>query len=300
MEKIQKISLIFALFAVLSVIFNGCSNNANEIMTYNSKEYVDLYNYDNLEVDEDFIKISQDDINQIIETEMLSSQTYIEVSNRTSVDKDDILLLSIDGKEEYYILGTDDYGENFDNKLLSANTGDELNAQIDNQDYKVKILGIYRYVTVNDRDYILKFYGYEDYNELILFLKERAQNEILFNYVIQKVEENSTIRKYPKEIEKQIEKTLLKTENEIKKEYSSVDEYCKEAGVSKEDYENGIAYNYQELMIYKAILDNENQEITTGEINKYINDDTDDYTAYFDACENRLRQILPQKVKINK
>lgn len=300
MEKIQKISLIFALFAVLSVIFNGCSNNANEIMTYNSKEYVDLYNYDNLEVDEDFIKISQDDINQIIETEMLSSQTYIEVLNRTSVDKDDILLLSIDGEEEYYILGTDDYGENFDNKLLSANTGDELNAQIDNQDYKVKILGIYRYVTVNDRDYILKFYGYEDYNELILFLKERAQNEILFNYVIQKVEENSTIRKYPKEIEKQIEKTLLKTESEIKKEYSSVDEYCKEAGVSKEDYENGIAYNYQELMIYKAILDNENQEITTGEINKYINDDTDDYTAYFDACENRLRQILPQKVKINK
>ncbi len=300
MEKIQKISLILALFAVLSVIFNGCSNNANEIMTYNSKEYVDLYNYDNLEVDEDFIKISQDDINQIIETEMLSSQTYIEVSNRTSVDKDDILLLSIDGEEEYYILGTDDYGENFDNKLLSANTGDELNTQIDNQDYKVKILGIYRYVTVNDRDYILKFYGYEDYNELILFLKERAQNEILFNYVIQKVEENSTIRKYPKEIEKQIEKTLLKTENEIKKEYSSVDEYCKEAGVSKEDYENGIAYNYQELMIYKAILDNENQEITTGEINKYINDDTDDYTAYFDACENRLRQILPQKVKINK
>lgn len=300
MEKIQKISLIFALFAVLSVIFNGCSNNANEIMTYNSKEYVDLYNYDNLEVDEDFIKISQDDINQIIETEMLSSQTYIEVLNRTSVDKDDILLLSIDGEEEYYILGTNDYGENFDNKLLSANTGDELNAQIDNQDYKVKILGIYRYVTVNDRDYILKFYGYEDYNELILFLKERAQNEILFNYVIQKVEENSTIRKYPKEIEKQIEKTLLKTENEIKKEYSSVDEYCKEAGVSKEDYENGIAYNYQELMIYKAILDNENQEITTGEINKYINDDTDDYMAYFDACENRLRQILPQKVKINK
>ena len=300
MNKIQKISLIFALFAVLSIMFSGCSNNANEIMTYNSKEYVDLYNYDNLKVDEDFIKISQDDINQIIETEMLSNQTYIEVSNRTSVEKDDILLLSIDGNEEYYILGTDNYGEDFDNKLLSANTGDELNAQIDNQDYKIKILGIYRYVTVNDREYILKFYGYEDYNELILFLKERAQNEILFNYVIQKVEENSTIRKYPKEIEKQIEKTLLKTENEIKKEYSSVDEYCKEAGVSKEDYENGIAYNYQELMIYKAILDNENRQITIEEISKYVNGDADEYTAYFDVCENRLRQILPQKVKINK
>ncbi len=300
MNKIQKISLIFALLAVLSVMFSGCSNNTNEIMTYDSKEYVDLYNYDNLEVDEDFIKISQDDINQIIETEMLSNQTYIEVSNRTSVEKDDILLLSIDGNEEYYILGTDDYGEDFDNKLLSANTGDELNAQIDNQDYKIKILGIYRYVTVNDREYILKFYGYEDYNELILFLKERAQNEILFNYVIQKVEENSTIRKYPKEIEKQIEKTLLKTENEIKKEYSSVDEYCKENDISKEDFENGIAYNYQELMIYKAILDNENRQITIEEISKYVNGDADEYTAYFDVCENRLRQILPQKVKINK
>ncbi len=300
MNKIQKISLIFVLFAVLSVMFSGCSNNTNEIMTYDSKEYVNLFNYSDLKVDEDFIKVSQDDINQIIETEISSSQTYIEVSDRTSVNKEDILLLSVDGEEEYYVLGTDDYGEDFDNKLLSANTDDELNVQIDNQDYKVKILGIYRYVTVNDRDYILKYYGYEDYNELISFLKKRAQNEILFNYVIQKVEENSEIKKHPKEIQIQIEKTLTKTENEIKKYYSSVDEYCKENDISKEDFENGIAYNYQELMIYKAILENENQQITIKEISEYVNDDTDEYMAYFDVCENKLRQILPQKVKINK
>ncbi len=300
MNKIQKISLIFVLFAVLSVMFSGCSNNTNEIMTYDSKEYVDLFNYSDLKVDEDFIKVSQDDINQIMETEISSSQTYIEVSDRTSVNKEDILLLSVDGEEEYYVLGTDDYGEDFDNKLLSANKGDEIKAQIDTQNYKVKILGIYRYVTVNDREYILKYYGYEDYNELISFLKKRAQNEILFNYVIQKVEENSEIKKHPKEIQIQIEKTLTKTENEIKKYYSSVDEYCKENDISKEDFENGIAYNYQELMIYKAILENENQQITIKEISEYVNDDTDEYMAYFDVCENKLRQILPQKVKINK
>ncbi len=300
MNKIQKISLIFVLFAVLSVMFSGCSNNTNEIMTYDSKEYVNLFNYSDLKVDEDFIKVSQDDINQIIETEISSSQTYIEVSDRTSVNKEDILLLSVDGEEEYYVLGTDNYGEDFDNKLLSANKGDEIKAQIDTQNYKVKILGIYRYVTVNDRDYILKYYGYEDYNELISFLKKRAQNEILFNYVIQKVEENSEIKKHPKEIQIQIEKTLTKTENEIKKYYSSVDEYCKENDISKEDFENGIAYNYQELMIYKAILENENQQITIKEISEYVNDDTDEYMAYFDVCENKLRQILPQKVKINK
>ncbi len=300
MKKTQRLSLFLILLVIFGTVFGSCSNNSNDIMMYNSKEYVDLFNYSDLKVDRNFIKVSQDDINQIIETEISSGQIYIEVSDRTSVNKDDILLLSVDGNEEYYILGTDDYGEDFDNKLLSANTGDELNAQIDSQDYKVKILGIYRYVTVNDRDYILKFYGYEDYNELILFLKKRAQNEILFNYVIQKVEENSTIRKYPKEIEKQIEKTLSDTKNEIKKYYSSVDEYCTENNISKEDFENGIAYNYQELMIYKAILDNENQEITAEEISDYANDDTDEYVAYFDACENKLRQILPDKVKIEK
>ena len=268
-------------------------------MMYNSKEYIDLFNYDNLEVNEDFIKVSQDDINQIIETEISSSQNYIMVDDRTSVKKDDILLLNVDGDEKYYTLGSDDYGEEFDNRLLSANTGDELNAQIDNKDYKVKILGIYRYVTVNDRDYILKYYGYEDYNELISFLNKRAQNEILFNYVIQKTEENSTIKEYPKEIETQIKKTLSDTEKEIKK-YSSVDEYCKESEISKEDFENGIVYNYQELMIYKAILDNEKQKVTPEELSLYVNNDTDEYMAYFDACENKLRQILPQKVKIKK
>ena len=300
MKKTQRISLPLILLVIFGTVFGGCSNNSNDIMMYDSKEYVDLFNYSDLEVDRDFVKVSQDDINQIIETEMSSSQTYIEVSDRISVNKDDILLLSIDGDEEYYILGTDDYGEDFDNKLLSANKGDELNVQIDNQDYKVKILGIYRYVTVNDRDYILKYYGYEDYNELISFLKKRAQNEILFNYVIQKVEENSTIKKYPKEIEKQIEKTLSDTENEIKKYHSSVDEYCTENDISKEDFENGITYNYQELMIYKAILDNENQKITDEDIGNYVKDDTDEYVAYFDACENKLRQILPQKVRIKK
>lgn len=296
----KRLSLVLILFIIIGSVLSGCSNNTNDIMMYNSKEYIDLFNYDNLEVNEDFIKVSQDDINQIIETEISSSQNYIMVDDRTSVKKDDILLLNIDGDEKYYTLGSDDYGEEFDNKLLSANTGDELNAQIDNKDYKVKILGIYRYVTVNDRDYILKYYGYEDYNELISFLNKRAQNEILFNYVIQKTEENSTIKEYPKEIETQIKKTLSDTEKEIKKYYSSVDEYCKESEISKEDFENGIVYNYQELMIYKAILDNEKQKVTPEELSLYVNNDTDEYMAYFDACENKLRQILPQKVKIKK
>lgn len=296
----KRLSLVLILFIIIGSVLSGCSNNTNDIMMYNSKEYIDLFNYDNLEVNEDFIKVSQDDINQIIETEISSSQNYIMVDDRTSVKKDDILLLNIDGDEKYYSLGSDDYGEEFDNKLLSANTGDELNTQIDNQDYKVKILGIYRYVTINDRDYILKYYGYEDYNELISFLNKRAQNEILFNYVIQKTEENSTIKEYPKEIETQIKKTLSDTEKEIKKYYSSVDEYCKESEISKEDFENGIVYNYQELMIYKAILDNEKQKVTPEELSLYVNNDTDEYMAYFDACENKLRQILPQKVKIKK
>lgn len=296
----KRLSLVLILFIIIGSVLSGCSNNTNDIMMYNSKEYIDLFNYDNLEVNEDFIKVSQDDINQIIETEISSSQNYIMVDDRTSVKKDDILLLNIDGDEKYYSLGSDDYGEEFDNKLLSANTGDELNTQIDNQDYKVKILGIYRYVTINDRDYILKYYGYEDYNELISFLNKRAQNEILFNYVIQKTEENSTIKEYPKEIETQIKKTLSDTEKEIKKYYSSVDEYCNESEISKEDFENGIVYNYQELMIYKAILDNEKQKVTPEELSLYVNNDTDEYMAYFDACENKLRQILPQKVKIKK
>ena len=296
----KRLSLVLILFIIIGSVLSGCSNNTNDIMMYNSKEYIDLFNYDNLEVNEDFIKVSQDDINQIIETEISSSQNYIMVDDRTSVKKDDILLLNVDGDEKYYTLGSDDYGEEFDNRLLSANTGDELNAQIDNKDYKVKILGIYRYVTVNDRDYILKYYGYEDYNELISFLNKRAQNEILFNYVIKKTEENSTIKEYPKEIETQIKKTLSDTEKEIKKYYSSVDEYCKESEISKEDFENGIVYNYQELMIYKAILDNEKQKVTPEELSLYVNNDTDEYIAYFDACENKLRQILPQKVKIKK
>lgn len=296
----KRLSLVLILFIIIGSVLIGCSNNTNDIMMYNSKEYIDLFNYDNLEVNEDFIKVSQEDINQIIETEISSSQNYIMVDDRTSVKKDDILLLNIDGDEKYYSLGSDDYGEEFDNKLLSANTGDELNTQIDNQDYKVKILGIYRYVTINDRDYILKYYGYEDYNELISFLNKRAQNEILFNYVIQKTVENSTIKEYPKEIETQIKKTLSDTEKEIKKYYSSVDEYCNESEISKEDFENGIVYNYQELMIYKAILDNEKQKVTPEELSLYVNNDTDEYMAYFDACENKLRQILPQKVKIKK
>ncbi len=57
---------------------------------------------------------------------------------------------------------------------------------------------------------------------------------------------------------------------------------------------------YIHLSSQENKIQNENQQITIKEISEYVNDDTDEYMAYFDVCENKLRQILPQKVKINK
>lgn len=285
--------LLLTLIIILS--FCACSKSS-EIMSFDSSKYVKLCDYSKLEVNEEFVKVSKDDISNIIDMELSSSEAYIKVSNRKNIKESDIVLLNINGDSEYYFVGNNDFGEEFNKLLLSSAVGDTFDCKIENDNAKVKVAAIYRFPTLDDKQFILDFYGYDDFDALNDFLKNRAKNEILFNYAIEEIENNSTIKAYPKEIENEINKSFEKQKKQIEQSYSSFDEYCKQNDIDESDIMNGIKSYYGQMMIYKAVLDKEGIKIDESQISSQ----DDEYTAYFYACENKLKEILPSKVIINK
>lgn len=225
----------------------------------------------------------------------------MEVANRNTVEPNDIVLLNINGESEYYTLGSEDYGEAFDKKVLTSEKGSKFIQTVQNEKMNIEIAGIYRFATVEDREFVLDFYGYTNYSELEKFLKKRAQNEILYNYALQYIENNSKIKKRPKEISDQIENTLKIYKAKIEESSMTFEEYCKQNDITKDEFKQNILNDYNELMIYKAILDNENIKIGKEEIKEYAKqyNENDEYMAYFVLAENKLKTILPTKVKIN-
>ncbi|MBQ7296421.1 MAG: hypothetical protein IJW86_09565 [Clostridia bacterium] len=298
MKKIFKLILILLLLSFLS----GCDNTIT-IMNYNSDSFIDLYNYNSISVDYEYIQITQEDIKNIIETELSVKEAYIEIPDKQKPNVDDIALISIDNGLEYYFIGSERYSEDFDKELLQMCVGEtkQVNLFEDNLS-AVKLISIYRLATIEDTDFILKYYNRSDINELNSFIKERASKEITFNYSYEIICENSSIIKIPNEIQTQINSDIKSYYKEILEYYSNIEEFFDEENITKEEFEESIATNYYEMMIFKAIMDNENITITQKEIDDYRNEngmnEYSDYDIYRELAYSLVREILMKRTQI--
>lgn len=298
MKKLLKLTLIILLLFSLS----ACSNTTT-IMDYNSDEFINLYDYNSICIDYDYIQITEKDIESIIETELSVNEAYIEISNKTNPDIDDIVLISINGYYEYYFVGSKSYTECLDTELLKMNVGDLIKINIFGSDLSIiELKGIYRVATIKDTDLILDYYGCSNMNEVYTFIKARAAEEITFNYSYEIICENSFVIKMPNEIQAQINSNTKSHYEEILEYYPNFEEFLKEQNITKEEFKDSISANYYEMMIYKAILDKESIVITQDEINNYRSEnklnDYSDYDIYKELAYLLSRDILVNKTQI--
>ncbi|MCC8073439.1 MAG: hypothetical protein LIO62_04870, partial [Clostridiales bacterium] len=103
-------------------------------MNFDANKYVELYDYKSIELENDYVQISQDELESIVNMELSSYNEFIEVTDRTRVKTDDILLLEINCEEEYYLVSSNAYSEDFDNELVkkSVNNTFEYNIEGEN------------------------------------------------------------------------------------------------------------------------------------------------------------------------
>lgn len=300
MRKIAYVLLFYCFFILLS----GCVND-NSLMSFDSSKYVELYDYSSESIDYSYTQITDEDVEAIILMELSVNEAYIEITDKEYPETNDIVHISVNGENQYYILGSGQYSKGFDNQLQKTKTGRTLNAEILNDKNNVTLMGIYRMAEIEDMDFILNYYNLKTYSELEDFIRNRAYFEIIFNEVFDKIIEKSTVFDYPEEIRKQIETDINFNKKRILEKYDSFESFLKTNELSEDDFKNQITAEYYELMLYKAVLDKEGFVITKSDINKYVADKniSDNYN-YYDIYEQiayeKVRNILISKVNVIK
>ncbi len=266
-------------------------------MNFNSEDYVELYDYSVLSVDYEYTQITYEDIEKIIETEMSINEAYVEIKERKKAEIDDILLISVNGTEEYYFAGSNAYSEEFDNILLSMETGESKT--VDNDilgTVNLCLHGIYKTATMADMEFILNYYNRSSFEELETFIRDRAEEEIIFNYAFDMICKNSVVIGFPQEMQKQIDVDIKNGKEKVLQQYTNFDVFLEDSGMTIDEFEDNIASYYFDIMIYKAILDKNNIELTQDDISEYrknhLTDEYTDYDAFKELAYIKVRDIL--------
>lgn len=296
----KTVSIIVTILCILSIF--GCSKSSG-IMNYDSKKYVTLGQYREFTLESDYVQISNEELRAIVETELSDKEAYIEISDRKNVEYGDIVKLYLGEENLYYYVGSGVYSQQFDDDIINLSTGDTI--QIAELSETAKIIGIFRYASYDDTEFVLNFYNCKTTDEFENFIRERAKNEIIFNSAYDSLCEKTIIKDIPKEIETNINADIENAKKQILSKYSSVEEYFEKTDITEEEFEQNINSFYREIMIFKAILDNENITISENEIDKYIfenkdiiSDEYSKYDIYNLLAREKIRNILIENTTI--
>lgn len=272
-------------------------------MNYISADYVVLNDYRSISVKEDYLQITDDNVNSIVSMELSADEVYIPVTENNAPQDEHILLVSINGNQQYYLWDNNQYPEKMDVQLKSMQVGETKTISGENGiSYVVELLEIYRYATIEDTAFVLSYYDCSSMEELSDFIRKRASQEILFNYALDIIFENTSIISLPAELENQLTLDIQTSKDYILEEYATFEEYLEENAITEEEFEEQIASWYYEPMIYKAILDAEGVAITDADLNLYQDEnqlvECDQYEIYSQLAQQKVREILLSTVQI--
>ena len=290
-NKIKKIYTFLTLILITASL-SSCSNykykyNDTEYFeTYNFKalDYVRLYEYKNINVNADFINVSDSDIITVIEMDM--EYYYCMKTIELAHPKDDfyVFLRIVDiatnkSREMYYLIGSDDFGCQFEVALKKTDITESFITEIDGVECKITNMGYFEPATIEDEKIILDFYEVKSMNEVYEYIRNKTRTNIIFYYMMDIILENTVIKNLPSAI-------------------SSV-------------YDENSASFWNDIIIYKAILEKEEKELTVSEFEQALeitareNETTSsailkenaDYVLHF-ALEQKVKNILVEYINV--
>lgn len=251
---------VIAIMIIVIILFTGCNRESERTLEYKALDYVELFDYRNLTVSRDFVQVTNDEIKTVIEADFDSRCIYKEVTERNTIQENDIILCDIIGEEyennflNYYLFtGSDVLSEEKTKELIGMKVGDNLYLSEDESKVSyVNIKGIYTFAQVEDEELVLEMYSCDNMEEVYEHVIEKTMKTIITNYALDKIMENSYIKILPEQAKKFVNKKL--SEKESFDGDKAFEEYI---GMTIQEYEE---YNYSvyfEYLIYSAIAEKE-------------------------------------------
>lgn len=325
----MKFKCFLLIYSTLCLLLSGCNNymsNYDNMYNIRAIDYVKLADYKNIEIPLSYTEISHSDVESIISWDFSSSDTFIAVTDRKNILHGDVIHLSVsfentstpyENFEYYYEVGSEDIFED-GNIFTNHKTEDFFSTDIvienETAEANIKILGIYRYVTLSDEDAILSYYGYDNMNDVVKFLKNRAYNEIVYHYMWDYIYENSQVTEYPDFVKEEINSIELERKSSNIQDESSELTHTSINNTDYEEQTQEIYDYYCRFLLAKAILENEKIEITDEDTEKIIEEICQkqnissnevllycgEYEIYYKAVMQKSKQRLIQLIKIVK
>jgi trigger factor len=278
---------------------------------------VTLCNYSGLSADETYYEISDDDVEEEVESLLYEYAGYTEKETAEEGDDVDVYMtgtadgdLIVDYSEESgdtydIILGFYEFGEEFDEALIGASAGDELSFSVTYEEdyvdddyagktvqYEVTVVAV-REETIPEltEDFIVNTLGYE--SEEDMRSKLRAELEEYYNSdaaynakedLIGQIVKNSEFSDYSEESYAGAKEDVASTYEQYMDWFgaSTVEEVYELLGVSDEDLEQeALEQVYRVIAVY-AIAQEQGLDVTDEEYQAGLEEYAQSYTDYYE------------------
>ena len=264
----------------------GCSNftKNNDIISdfnfsaENADKIVNIYDYKTIHLPLNYVQVSNQDIETVINNDLSYYEQYKQL-NKNIVEKDDVVLLQTKSNDKdyclenyYYTVGSADCGEDFDSSITGAKINDSIVTTVyKNVELTVKIKGIYTFATFKDTDIVCSYYKMDNMDDVYRMIEERTKNEIISNYMYERILENSYFLSSPSVVDTYLKNYISEIKKEAQREGISIEEFARQkSGTSLNDM---LAYRrqyYNEIILMNVILAKENKSISINDLDNSI------------------------------
>ncbi len=335
----MKKKLIPVLLAVCLVAAGGCGSK--KISTGNKKiadavyedEFVSLAAYTGLKAEKKVYEVTQQAVDDAI-SEQLEEYGDYEKVNRASQAGDYVYtdyIATVDGdtvdqeKNYYFVLGDEEFGAEFDQKLTGVSKGNQLNFSLDFDEeeanetfagktvqFAVSIRKIEMMVLPEVTDqFIKKNFGYETYEEFTEAVREHVRQtydtestDTVQEELLKQVIDTSGILQYTQEDYDEAEEIVESFYQEYAEMFNQDIETIYETfDVTEESKETEIMDQLNRMLVVRAIIKNEKLTISDEEYEKGIayymeeNDYTSSEEFINDYGEEEIKnRLLEDKV----
>lgn len=276
---------IFLLLTIAMTIFlSSCSNTSSSplaLIDFHANDYLELYDYTQLTMSTSDFELSQEDINSIILINLSYNEIYKPVAEQQYPNSDNIvfidLLIEVDNntyceKEQYYIIGSNELTESFDDLLLSTHIGNKnsiiitfpdnyADPSLASKSAKVTftIFSIYNLIEITDTQEICNAYQLETMKDVYAYITEEAVKKIKLDHAYNTVIEKSTINRMPPQKKAYIEEETNRIEYAARQYDITVDEYLNNVLYTNyNDFYDSLESYFCEFMLLKAITETKN------------------------------------------
>ncbi len=261
-KRVLLSKVVVAMLSVSMVLgMAGCGNSGSASKA--AKDYVKLGDYKGLEVDLTVKTVTDEDVEEEIQSQLEQNSSYEEIADRTTVAEGDIVNINTTAKvddadyedgtyEDYdYTLGDAEFGEEFDKALVGKNKGDSFDLS----------------VTLPD-----------DY-----FDEEYAGKTVQFNITVNKIE---------KEVVPALDDAFVATVSDECKTVAEYRDYVKKDLQESADSDNESSA--KEDLMSQAVANADVKGTDDKVYNLYYNQMKNDYTNYAQQWNMEFDDFLSQ------